>query len=296
MQGKSLVFVYGTLRKHERNDYLLIGAKCVAEQCWTNGELFDTGAGYPAIAKSAEGRVYGELYMVDDSHLKDLDHLEGYRGPGKKNLYDRIEQMVYTDSESTLAYVYVIHPDHKNMLNLHITEGDWRIYQVFKKERTFHYFAYGSCMDDERFRLSKVDHHFQKIAGCGVLDGYSLRFTRRSIDGGRADIVETGGEVEGKVYEVTTDSLDYLYRREGVGIGCYRPALIDVTVNGNKFNDVLTFVVVDKEAESAPPDHYINEIFRGGSGTVSDIYLSNLRSYLKEAFEMEMESPESPVI
>ena len=112
----------------------------------------------------------------------------------------------------------------------------------------------------------------------------------------RADIVETGGQVEGKVYEVTTDSLDYLYRREGVGIGCYRPALIDVSLDGKQFKNVLTFVVVDKEAETAPPKHYINEIFRGGSGTVSDIYLSKLRTHLKEVFDLEMESPETPVV
>ncbi len=69
------VFVYGTLRKGERNDYLLKNATCIKEHCWTFGELYDTGYCYPAIKLSNEARVYGELYEVSDSELIELDQL-----------------------------------------------------------------------------------------------------------------------------------------------------------------------------------------------------------------------------
>ncbi|WP_428912544.1 gamma-glutamylcyclotransferase [Niallia sp. Krafla_26] len=40
-----------------------------AEQCWTNGKLFDSGYGYPAMKQSASSHVYGELYSVTDTEL-----------------------------------------------------------------------------------------------------------------------------------------------------------------------------------------------------------------------------------
>ncbi|MBO0960063.1 gamma-glutamylcyclotransferase [Neobacillus sp. MM2021_6] len=247
------VFVYGTLRKNERNHHLLNGATCLARQCWTVGKLIDSEYGYPYFVPSASGRVFGELYQVDELQLKDLDVLEGYHGPGQNNYYLRTMQLVYSATESQEAYVYIL-PNEKVNRNLkQIKNGDWCVHQLCKQKQAIYYFAYGSCMDDARFRTEGVDHYFKKVIGCGVLDGYSLKFTRRSHDGGRADIVEEPGTVEGKVYEISPKALPYLYGREGVNAGCYRPTLIGITVNGRPLKNVLTFVVVDKEPEIAPP-------------------------------------------
>ncbi len=149
------------------------------------------------------------------------------------------------------------------------------------KKETIPYFAYGSCMDDARFIKSKVNQHFNKILGRGILDGYTLRFTRRAADGGRADIVEEGGTVEGKVYEMTSDALPYLYRREGVNAGCYRPNVIQIRLDNHTIIDALTFVVVEKEAEIAPPAHYMEEIIRGGDGILSRAYMDSLKKRVK---------------
>jgi gamma-glutamylcyclotransferase (GGCT)/AIG2-like uncharacterized protein YtfP len=72
------VFVYGTLRKGEANAQLLKGATCIAEQCWTDGDLYDTGYGYPAMKQTPNSRLFGELYTVTEEDLKRLDQLEGY--------------------------------------------------------------------------------------------------------------------------------------------------------------------------------------------------------------------------
>jgi gamma-glutamylcyclotransferase (GGCT)/AIG2-like uncharacterized protein YtfP len=281
---KYMVFVYGTLRKHQSNHHLLSNAPCLASQCWTVGKLIDSENGYPYLVPSASGRVYGELYLVDQLQLKALDTLEGYNGINQNNYYDRSKQHIYTDSESYEAFVYIF-LNEKLTSNLKlIKNGDWSVNQLLKQKQSLFYFAYGSCMDDERFKLAGVNHYFQKVIGRGVLDHYQLRFTRRAHDGGRADIVEEVGTVEGKVYEIPQEALSYLYRREGVNAGCYRPAVIDINVNGCPLTNILTFVVVDKEPETAPPIHYIEEILRGGNGFLSADYMKKLRKQLKECF------------
>lgn len=281
-----MVFVYGTLRKHQRNHHLLSRASCMASQCWTVGKLIDSGYGYPYLVHSLSGRVYGELYQVNQLQLEALDQLEGYHGPNQNNYYVRSKQLIYTDSESYEAFIYIF-PNDKLKPNLkQIKNGDWSVNQLLKQKQSLFYFAYGSCMDTERFKIAGVNDFFQKVIGRGILEHYQLNFTRRAPDGGRADIVEKPGIVEGKVYEIQAEALSYLYRREGVNAGCYRPALINITVNGKTFNNVLTFVVVDKETEIAPPNHYIEEIFRGGNGFLSVDYMEKLRKQLKDCFNI----------
>lgn len=125
MTHSYFVFVYGTLRKSERNHHLLEYASCLEESCWTNGLLFDTGLGYPAVKESIDGRVQGELYIVNESQLGALDELEGYYGPGKKNLYNRIAQKVFTKTGDYEAYLYILHPENEGMLKAQIESGDW---------------------------------------------------------------------------------------------------------------------------------------------------------------------------
>jgi gamma-glutamylcyclotransferase (GGCT)/AIG2-like uncharacterized protein YtfP len=277
MEKNNLVFVYGTLRKHQSNAHLLKAATLVAAQCWMKGEMYDSPFGYPFMKQSENGTVYGELYQVNDQQLKRLDDLEDYRGAGQDNLYDRVLQTVYTDTGSFQALVYVL-PKNKQIENLtYIEGGNWSVYRLLKDNDTFLYFAYGSCMDDERFKKAGVNEQFQHVEGRGVLEGYQLRFAIYVHDGGRADIVEEGGTVEGKVYVVTKECLEYLYKREGVEARWYRPAVVDVDVNGTSTKNVLTFLVVGKEAEKAPPAHYFREIVRGGSGVLSNAYLEKIK-------------------
>lgn len=273
------VFVYGTLRRHERNHYLLKGAELVAEQAWTEGKLFDTGFGYPALQESAADVVYGELYLVTEDQLHRLDELEGYSVKAHDNLYNRKKQLISHDTGKTKAFIYSIAKHNSHMLKTHIKSGDWKEYHLRKQDPIL-YFAYGSCMDHARFKLAKVDQYFQKVTGTGILHGYTLRYTVTMPDGGRADIVEEGGVVEGKVYEIPTDCVSYLYRREGVGSRLYRPTFVDLFVDGSLYKDVLTFTVVSKEAETAPPEHYSEEIIRGGTEFLSEAYLNELKKHI----------------
>lgn len=275
-----MVFVYGTLRKGEVNHRFLESAVCIAEQSWTFGELYDSNYGYPAIKQASSTRVYGELYSITEKQLVELDELEGYSESGKNNLYERIIQTIHTDQGTHEAYVYIA--NKSNLLKREIPNGDWKEYILLSRQKdSVLYFAYGSCMDRERFKEAEVDHYFKKILGLGVLPNYSLRFTQKSsLDGmGRADIAEEGGIVEGKVYEIPVKVLkEYLYGREGAP-NAYRPTFVTVDVNGKNVQ-ALTFVVVKKQAETAPPDVYAEEILRGANGFLSADYISKLKSHI----------------
>ena len=275
------VFVYGTLRKHEGNHYLMKDAKFVAEQAWTNGLLYDTGLGYPAVKESKMGKVYGELYLVTDAQLQKLDVLEGYNPEGNNNLYNRKLQTIFHDTGSTEAFLYTIAKQNESMLKKHLSTGDWKLKGFHDKKQTLLYFAFGSCMDDKRFQVDGVDHYFQNLAGVGILKNYTLRFTRKSsFDGlGRADIVEDGGKVEGKVYELPIVALkEYLYAREGAP-KAYRPTFVTIQIDGKKV-EALTFVVTNKKKETPPPDWYEEEILRGAHSFLSDNYIANIQRHI----------------
>jgi gamma-glutamylcyclotransferase (GGCT)/AIG2-like uncharacterized protein YtfP len=283
-EQKVYVFVYGTLRKNEPNHSLLSSARMMSRQSWMYGALYDTGLGYPVMLRSSEERVYGECYYVSEKQLHALDELEGYKGEGEENLYTREIHLVHTDSGVIEAYVYI-----NSSFNIHslkkIPHGDWKIYRLVSQP-SVSYFAYGSCMDDERFKKAKVEHLFHDLIGRGVLSNYSLRYTRVAPDGGRADLVEGGGRIEGKVYRIGHQTITYLYRREGVDSRIYRPTVVDIKTEAGTLSDVLTFVVVDKQKETAPPEWYAREIIRGGSGTLSKAYISRLCAELQTKFNI----------
>ncbi|WP_221568076.1 gamma-glutamylcyclotransferase [Alkalihalobacillus sp. TS-13] len=119
-----LVFVYGTLRKNECNAHVLGNAKCMSEYAWVQGTLFDTGFGYPALTLVDSGRVFGEIYDVDADGLKKLDYLEGYKGPGDENLYERQTYPVVTEDVPVDVIIYTV--DHNPSLCKKVIEcGDW---------------------------------------------------------------------------------------------------------------------------------------------------------------------------
>ena len=105
---KHAVFVYGTLRRGEESHYLLENAECLASNAWTNGILYDTCEGYPAMYRG-EGKVHGELYIVSEQQFVTLDAMEGFNSelPEAENEYIRVKQDVYTEQGIISAYMYI---------------------------------------------------------------------------------------------------------------------------------------------------------------------------------------------
>ncbi|WP_246943281.1 gamma-glutamylcyclotransferase family protein [Bacillus pinisoli] len=121
------VFVYGTLCNGESNHHLLKNSRCLLKSCWTHGQLFDSGLGYPAIKKCETNIVLGELYTVTDEVLKQLDKLEDFEEGGHLNLYNRVIQTIYTHSNQLKAFVYIA--NDFSLLKTPIKSGDWPSYR-----------------------------------------------------------------------------------------------------------------------------------------------------------------------
>ncbi|WP_054943865.1 gamma-glutamylcyclotransferase [Paenibacillus ihuae] len=275
------VFVYGTLRQGEQYHDLLGDSRLFSLLALVKGTLADTGSGYPVLLET-EGTVAGELYEVTAEVLQRLDELEGYYGPGDaRNDYERVVTEVTTDTGVTEAWVYVYRHTQQYAA---IPEGDWKLYRL-KDSGELLYFAYGSCMDLRRIQLAGREDDFSSVEGCGVAEGFQVAFTLPLADGGRADLVESGGRAEGKVYRITPECLiNYLYVREGVAAGLYRPAVVPVQLIDGTSQAAVTFVVVDKQAETAPPGSYIEEILRGAKPVVSPAYYAALEMRFRRDF------------
>lgn len=283
------VFVYGTLRQGEVNHQRIEAADCISQTASIKGAIYTTKRYFPALIDGNQ-TVYGELFKVNDEQLKAIDELEGYVGDGKDNFYDRRLVTVKTDQGEVEALTYFLNEAHHDMLGEAVQHQDWKVHQLIESDEDFLYFAFGSCMDDERFRQAGVDHFFKNLTGRGELDDFSLRFAMKAPHGNHAaDIIEDGGYVEGKVYQLPHEGLDYLFKREGVYVGYYRPAVVRLRIDGKAVDNVLTFLVLNKYDEEAPTELYATEILRGGKGTLSDDYWHNLREKIRTQFNMTID-------
>lgn len=262
---------------NEVNHIYLKGATCLVKHAWIHGKLFDTKHGYPVMKTHDEEKVFGELYEVTDKQLAAIDLLEVSKAAVPGNLYERKKVTIYNDDgiiEEALAYTTGRSlADSTDVIPF----GNWRVYQYIRK-RPIYYFAYGSCMDDRRFKLAKVDQHFRKVIGSGKLHDYGFRFSRNSKDGGKADIILASNEfVEGVIYEVPMEAVDYLYEREGVYVEAYRPLIVSVNMNDGRNVEVLTFIGITKSKETMPTEVYADEILTGANKLLSASYIEGLR-------------------
>lgn len=112
-----LVFVYGTLKRNERNFFVMrdhSNGRYVGE-CSTSPEYSMINLGfYPAVLSGGVHSIKGEVFEVDD--LAALDHLEGY-----PNHYDR--KMI--DTPFGPAWMYYMTRTYHNCKYPLITSGEW---------------------------------------------------------------------------------------------------------------------------------------------------------------------------
>ncbi|QPC46560.1 gamma-glutamylcyclotransferase family protein [Mangrovibacillus cuniculi] len=232
------------------------------EQANILGEGYYHNGQYKIVLNGVE-KVYGELHIAEERP----EH--------------SVEVNVKTDNGDYLAWIA-----QEDILEvatgIKVSLGNAAVDDYLKENHEYYYFAYGSCMDHERFKLANVVHHFQNGEKASLSE-YDMRYTFMVHDGSRADIVESkGSEVEGVCYNVPKEAIDYLYVREGVNGGWYRPAIIQVKVN-ERLLWALTFLVISKVEESLPPNHYSSEIVRGAINyQLSDSYIRRLEKKLQD--------------
>ena len=113
-QERQLVFVYGTLKRGEKNHHWLEGASWQGEAELSGVLLHDLGP-FP-MAVIGEGTAIGEVYAVEEYGLARLDELEGY-----PRLYDR--QMLSLN-DGRRAWVYLGRPRQVRHAPL-VVGGSW---------------------------------------------------------------------------------------------------------------------------------------------------------------------------
>ena len=96
-QERQLVFVYGTLKRGEKNHHWLEGASWQGEAELNGVVLHDLGP-FP-MAVIGEGKAIGEVYAVEVSGLARLDELEAY-----PRLYDR-QALSLSDGRQVWVYL-----------------------------------------------------------------------------------------------------------------------------------------------------------------------------------------------
>ena len=125
------------------------------------------------------------------------------------------------------------------------------------------YFAYGSNMSSEELRDWCPSAEFAAIAR---LPNYRLDFTRHSRRrrGGVADVAPSSGdEVWGVVYDIPSDELAALDRKEGVAKDAYRRLHVYVTEPSGQRVRALTYTVVHKVPAELPSERYLDLILKG---------------------------------
>lgn len=137
MNNQIPVFVYGTLRTGLGNWSWALRGKTLSESPATlAGAYMRDNGGFPFVHMTdaaPEATVIGEVMVIDPDHYDDvmdaLDSLEGYYGPGRPNMYDRVLVDVTTDDGQTItAYTYLAGADlYQNRVRHlpRITSGDW---------------------------------------------------------------------------------------------------------------------------------------------------------------------------
>lgn len=139
--------------------------------------------------------------------------------------------------------------------------------ELWQKEPTFYYFAYGSCMCPVDLKRSLGENTHPYVIGPGILKEYQLRFYGYSPNRqcGVLDVVKDSTSlVTGVLYQLPLRLSDNLDKREGVEQGLYSQEIVDIHYHNQIYKNVRTYVVVNKlKEELAPNDWYFNVVLRG---------------------------------
>jgi gamma-glutamylcyclotransferase (GGCT)/AIG2-like uncharacterized protein YtfP len=128
------VFVYGTLRRHGRNDIARYRpAPVFVAEASIAGMLYDFGA-YPGVVLGGSGHVKGEVYRIEPAVEAALDLLEAV-AEDDSGEYIKRDVRVEVGTQWLDCLVYEIHPSRVAGRPV-IGGGDW-IAHVAQKSSAF---------------------------------------------------------------------------------------------------------------------------------------------------------------
>jgi len=120
---KTLISVYGSLRKGMGNDGLLTTSEYLGEfKTEPVFSLYSLG-GYPGLKEGGNTSVVMEVYAVDDTVAARVDRLEGYTPGGNNTFYDKIP--IKTPYGEASVYIYVNNIPQERL----VESGDWKAFK-----------------------------------------------------------------------------------------------------------------------------------------------------------------------
>jgi len=131
------LFVYGTLMKGQSNHNYLSDSNYIGDGTLLGYDMYNLGC-YPGIIDGT-GKVYGELYDVNDYKLKDIDYLEG-----EGSLYIRkLVKVSLLSGEFIDAWCYIYN---------HTVSNYQKMSGRYGHDDMVWYISYGSNMLEERLK------------------------------------------------------------------------------------------------------------------------------------------------
>lgn len=134
VEDQKPVLVYGTLRPGCGNyEVFLQGHTCKEEVIKVAGLGMYGVGGFPYVRAEEEGVITATLVTLKPGHyshvMQSLDFLEGYRGVGKSNHYERKLAVIRNSAgERVEAWVYVVEGVNAERLPIQFVPtpgGDW---------------------------------------------------------------------------------------------------------------------------------------------------------------------------
>lgn len=124
MSKMQIVGVYGSLRRGMGNHRLLEGAEFLCTTVTAEPYAMYSLGGFPKVALHGEkvSPIVVELYSCNEDTMRSLDRLEGFRGEGMDNFYDR--STIQTECGKD-ALIYHIESPNSNP----VESGDWVEYR-----------------------------------------------------------------------------------------------------------------------------------------------------------------------
>ena len=95
------IFVYGTLKRGQRNAHHMHGAQYVGRHVTERIYSMYEFGGYPAVCRDGRHAISGEIYRISDRHFEILDVFESY-----PEFYQRIEIPTRWGD----AWMYIVEP------------------------------------------------------------------------------------------------------------------------------------------------------------------------------------------
>jgi gamma-glutamylaminecyclotransferase len=115
--SRTLVFVYGSLKRGFRHHAEIEGAEFVREAVTAAGYALYRVGEYPALVRAGTATVRGEIYRVRPDHLERLDRFEGC-----PELYRRIPVKL---SDGALVEGYAMEAAEVGGCPI-VPDGNWR--------------------------------------------------------------------------------------------------------------------------------------------------------------------------